>query len=176
MSEWVVRDATSADFDGWRSVFAAVASEGLWIGAEEAPPAEYMRPRFERGIDDPKRLSLVADADGEVVGYLHGDFELAGVVELGMAIESEWRGRGIGAALLDRCITWSTEHGAHKVMLQVWPHNSAAIALYKKAGFHHEGRLVRHWRRRNGELWDLLAMGLNLDRDAPGSPHPDAAS
>ena len=42
-----------------------------------------------------------------------------------------------------------------------------------KFGFVEEGRRVRHARRSNGELWDLIEMGLVLDWDSPGSPYPD---
>ncbi len=52
--------------------------------------------------------------------------------------------------------------------LQVWPHNFTAQALYAKLGFVTEGRLRRHYRRRSGELWDALTMGLMLDTSSPG--------
>lgn len=84
-------------------------------------------------------------------------------------------GPGAGSALMERCIAWAKEHDAHKIKLEVWPHNAAAIALYEKFGFVHEGRCRRHWRRANGELWDMLVMGLILDSDSPGSPHANAA-
>jgi ribosomal protein S18 acetylase RimI-like enzyme len=41
-------------------------------------------------------------------------------------------------------------------------HNKAAIGLYRKFGFVEEGRLVRHIRRADGQLWDLIEMGLLL--------------
>jgi hypothetical protein len=37
-----------------------------------------------------------------------------------------------------------------------------------------EGRLRRHFRRANGELWDVVTMGLVLDTQSPGSSYPDA--
>jgi ribosomal protein S18 acetylase RimI-like enzyme len=46
-----------------------------------------------------------------------------------MAVLSGWRRRGAGSALLRVFIEWAEEAGAHKVSLQVWPHNRAAIAL-----------------------------------------------
>ncbi|HZD38988.1 MAG TPA: GNAT family N-acetyltransferase, partial [Actinomycetes bacterium] len=73
-----------------------------------------------------------------------------------------WRGRGVGSALLRAAIERARQAGAHKVALQVWPHNAAAIALYEKLGFQREGLLRRHYRRRNGELWDAVIMGLQL--------------
>jgi len=57
---------------------------------------------------------------------------------------------------------WAANAGAHKMALEVWPHNEAAIHLYRAAGFVEEGRKVRHYRRRNGELWDSVLMGRPL--------------
>jgi ribosomal protein S18 acetylase RimI-like enzyme len=50
-------------------------------------------------------------------------------------------------------------------LLSVFPHNDAAIALYRKFGFVQEGRLVRHVRRADGQFWDLIEMGLLLGTD-----------
>lgn len=96
MSQWVIREATPEDFDAWRAVFAEVAAEGLWIGAEAAPPAERMRPIFESRVEDPERLVLVVDAAG-VVGALHADSITRGLVELGMELLPAWRGRARAA-------------------------------------------------------------------------------
>lgn len=87
-----------------------------------------------------------------------------------MMVRSDNRGRGVGSALLQACVEWAREHGAHKVTLSVFPHNEPAIALYRKFGFEVEGRLVRQWRRRSGELWDLIPMGLALDTTAATPP------
>ena len=37
-----------------------------------------------------------------------------------------------------------------------------------------EGRFRRHFRRANGELWDVVTMCLVLDTQSPGSSYPDA--
>lgn len=52
--------------------------------------------------------------------------------------------------------------GLHKLTLSVFPQNEAAIGLYRKFGFLEEGRRIKHIRRANGELWDLIDMGLLL--------------
>jgi ribosomal protein S18 acetylase RimI-like enzyme len=85
-----------------------------------------------------------------------------GFGELGMTVARDWRGRGVGSALLASGIEWARERGLHKVSLSVFPHNTAAIALYKKFGFVEEGRRVKQYRRANGELWDAVDMGLLL--------------
>ena len=51
---------------------------------------------------------------------------------------------------------------SHKLCLEVFGHNSAAIALYRKYGFMEEGRRVKQYRRGSGELWDSIVMGLLL--------------
>ena len=52
--------------------------------------------------------------------------------------------------------------GAHKLVLAVFAHNEAGIALYRKFGFVEEGRRVKQYRRQSGELWDSVEMGLLL--------------
>jgi len=79
-----------------------------------------------------------------------------------MAVALPWRGRGVGTALLTAAIEKARNEGLHKLSLEVFPHNDAAIALYRKFGFIEEGRRVRHYRRASGELWDSIAMGLLL--------------
>ena len=88
-----------------------------------------------------------------------------------MAVIDGWRGRGVGSQLMEAALGWAKDQDAHKIELEVWPHNTGALRLYEKFGFVAEGRLRRHWRRANGELWDSIPMGLVLDETSPGSPH-----
>ena len=99
----------------------------------------------------------------ELVGELGLHLARYGVADLGMLVAAGWRGRGVGTALLAEAIDRARKAGAHKIALQVWPHNAAAIALYERFGFEREGLLRRHYRRRSGELWDAVVMGLRLD-------------
>ena len=54
------------------------------------------------------------------------------------------------------------EQRLHKLCLEVFGHNAAGIALYRKCGFVEEGRRTRQYRRASGELWDTIVMGLAL--------------
>jgi RimJ/RimL family protein N-acetyltransferase len=165
----VVRPSTAADFEDWFGLYESVAAEGKWIGGE-APVDRIARKRsYLETLQNEEAASFVAEVDGRLVGSL-GVHMRAGIADLGMLIDVEWRGRGIGSALMEACIAWASDHGAHKVVLEVWPHNQSAQALYRKFGFEEEGRLKRHYRRRNGELWDAIRMGLVLDRSSPGCP------
>jgi RimJ/RimL family protein N-acetyltransferase len=179
---FVVRRATVADTDDWVDLYMAVAAEGRWIGGEVPPtPGEAWRDDLrhrlaERMAEPGSHVYLVAEAEadagagagGAIVGQAGLDLAPYGVASLGMAVARDWRRRGVGSALVDAAVAAARERGAHKVSLQVWPHNTAAIALYRRAGFVEEGVLRRHYRRRNGELWDAVVMGLPLEpRDPP---------
>jgi RimJ/RimL family protein N-acetyltransferase len=143
-------------------LLVAVAADGRWIGMEAPVDTARRRKLLIEALNDRRSAQLVATADGRVIGQLGMELAGYGVADLGMVVAEEWRGRGVGSALLDAGIDWARGAGAHKVALQVWPHNQAAIGLYEKFGFVREGVLRRHYRRRNGELWDAVVKGLQL--------------
>lgn len=173
MADVVVRRVEAADLDAWVTLFEDVAAEGKWIGAEAPVDRAVRAANFNEFLTSTHKARFVAEVDGLLVGDL-GVSDHFGVTELGMMVRAGYRGKGIGSALMAACLDWSRAAGAYKVTLQTWPHNGAAIALYEKFGFAIEGRLRRQWRRRNGELWDALTMGLVLDTESPGSPFADA--
>jgi ribosomal protein S18 acetylase RimI-like enzyme len=137
-------------------VLAAVAEERDAIGTE--PPVDIEARAASWTLDG----TFVVVVGSEVRGSLHVERSRQGYGEIGMAIAREWRGRGVGSALMVAAIEWAREQGLHKLSLSVWPHNSAAIALYRKYGFVEEGRRVKQMRRQSGELWDVVDMGLLL--------------
>ena len=168
------------DLDSALDVLDAVASEAIWLGTEAGFDRQSRAADWERSLGDGSvRFLVVVDpADGRMLG--HGRVHLAryGVAEIGMLLAEEVRGRGVGRRLLDALVDAARELGAHKVELQVWPHNTAAIRLYQSHGFVVEGRIRSHYRRASGQLWDAILMGLLLDpagaRAAEGSGMPDA--
>jgi RimJ/RimL family protein N-acetyltransferase len=168
-----VRPATPDDVEMMIDVLAEVAAEGRWIGTEAPLDRDQRRERFRSHLEDERVLQLVAEADGRVVGHLGLEVLPYGVAQFGMCVAPEWRGRGVGSALVGAAVDGARRLGAHKVTLQVWPHNRAARQLYRKHGFVEEGRIRRHYPRRNGQLWDAIIMGLVLDEERPGSPYPD---
>jgi ribosomal protein S18 acetylase RimI-like enzyme len=137
-------------------LFAAVAEERDGIATE--PPVDLEARAASWTVEG----SFVAVAGAEMIGSLHVELSPHGFGEIGMAVARQWRGRGVGSALLAASIEWAREQGLHKLSLSVFTHNAAAIALYRKFGFIEEGRRVKHYRRASGELWDALEMGLLL--------------
>jgi ribosomal protein S18 acetylase RimI-like enzyme len=155
-ADLAIRAAREEDRVPLALVFAAVAGERDGIATE--PPVDVEQRASTWTIDD----TLVAEVDGEIVGLIHLDASRHGFGEIGMAVARDWRGRGVGSALLAAAIDVARERGLHKLSLSVFAHNDAAIALYRKHGFVEEGRQIKQYRRQSGELWDAIAMGLLL--------------
>jgi RimJ/RimL family protein N-acetyltransferase len=133
-----------------------VAEERDGIAAE--PPVDVAKRASSWDLD----RTLVALAAGEIVGLIFVIDSGFGFGEIGMMVAREWRCRGVGSALVAAAIEWGGENGLHKLTLSVFPHNDAAIRLYRRFGFAEEGRRKKQIRRANGEIWDLIEMGLQL--------------
>lgn len=161
------------EVDDWLDLLAAVAEERDGIAAEPPVDRPVRRQWVEQALVSDDAALLVARVDGRFAGQLGAELR-RGIVSIGMLVARDTRGRGVGTALLDAAVEWAGAVGAHKVALEVWPHNAAALALYRRAGFVEEGRLRRHYRRSNGALWDSVAMGLVLDETSPGGPGPSS--
>ena len=151
-----IRPAGERDRRPLAHLFAAVAEERDGIAAE--PPIDVEKRAANWDLD----RTLVALAAGEVVGHIFVIESGFGFGEIGMMVARDWRGRGVGSALVAAAIEWGRENGLHKLTLSVFPHNEAAIRLYRKFGFAEEGRREKQIRRANGEIWDLIEMGLQL--------------
>jgi RimJ/RimL family protein N-acetyltransferase len=165
---WSVRLATADDLEALFDLVEPVVGEDKWLGAQPPLDRTSCIERWRIDLDDPSAVRFVVDDDGRLAGEANAHLT-GGRADLGMSVASEHRGRGIGRALVTAVIAWAHANGAHKVTLQVWPHNVAARNLYERLGFVEEGRLLRHYRRKNGELWDAIVMGLVLDEASPGS-------
>jgi RimJ/RimL family protein N-acetyltransferase len=159
MTEFEVRPARREDARATAALFAAVAEERDGIATEPPVDVDARALQFAESTAE----TLVAVAAGEVIGSLHVGRSRFGFGDLGMTVARTWRGRGVGTALLAAAIERARDDGLHKLALEVFPHNEAAIALYRRFGFVEEGRRVRHYRRASGELWDSIIMGLPLD-------------
>jgi RimJ/RimL family protein N-acetyltransferase len=73
-------------------------------------------------------------ANNKGFGYISND-----VPELGMAIIPEYRGKGVGTALVKVLFDKMIEMGIKRVSLSVDPHNLAAVKLYQRFGFKEVG-------------------------------------
>jgi len=158
-----VRRATADDVDAIVGLYDELAHERRWVASEPPIDRERYRRELLDALGDPYKVVLVAESGGTVIGELGAFGRPNRPADIGMSVTAEWRGRGVGTALMQACVDWARERGIHKLALQVWPHNDAALHLYEKFGFEREGRLRAHYRRQSGELWDAIVMGRLLE-------------
>ena len=158
MARFTIRPAAADDGRAMAELFAAVAGERTGIATE--PPVDIDERAAQFACT--AAASLVAAADGQIVGMIHIEASRHGFGELGMLVDRDWRGRGVGSALVQAAIIRARGQGLHKLCLEVFAHNTAAIVLYRKSGFIEEGRRTGQYRRASGELWDSIIMGLAL--------------
>jgi len=143
-------------------ILAATAAEGRWIATEGPFDRSARRARCRAMLERDDACLLVATVGGTIAGHLGARSRQIGLIEFGMAVAPAHRRAGIGRALIAACIDWARNRHAYKIILEVFPHNTAARALYRACGFVEEGYFRHHVRRANGELWDAIPMAYML--------------
>jgi ribosomal protein S18 acetylase RimI-like enzyme len=94
-------------------------------------------------IDRDEALVLVAERDGDIVGYLYAGIEPHNWKELreragyvhDILITEDTRGTGIGRELMDAAFAWMREQGVPRVLLWTAASNERARSLFERLGF-----------------------------------------
>jgi diaminopimelate decarboxylase len=164
-----IRRARPGDLRGVARLLADVASERRFIRTEQVRGSRRVWRRRLRESWTNREASIVAVAEGRLVGNI-GIAREAGldahVATLGMSVDKEWRGRGVGSALLGEALRWARSVGVEKVSLTVYQHNTRAVALYRKFGFVDEGRLSGQSKKSYGyEDEVIMSMWLTPQGD-----------
>lgn len=135
---------------------------------------------LERDIRQPKVLaawrkaiergsvhSLVAVAGGEIVATTAVVREplswSAHVAEVRLLVLADWRGKGVGRALLEASIEQAIAEGAAKLTARMTPDQRGAITLFEETGFRGEALLRDHVRDADGGMHDLVILSLDID-------------
>jgi putative acetyltransferase len=136
----VVRPARPSD---WDAVARTMRDDSVVWGTGQLPSLSVAHWASVRGNDGPGAYSLIAEVDGRIAGNggIHVDAHPDGHRGwLGVTVASEWQGRGVGTALMREIVelafTWLR---LSRLELEVWTHNTRAVALYRKLGFETEG-------------------------------------
>lgn len=145
--------AVGAEPEGW------LVADGSWRSvADERRHLRAVRrstdvcvvvAEDERGIAG--RLTIARDPDP---ACRH-------VADVGLMVERRARGQGVGTALLAAAEQWARHVGITKIELHVFPHNTAAIALYEGRGYVREGLRRAHFQR-GRETVDAILMAKLL--------------
>lgn len=178
-----VRDLRWGDFDDltqayWRLYDERDAGEqhGITLAAQKptlSQEVEWFASLFRRTLDG-SAIAVVAEVGGRVVGHCTinrvgraPDSEDGHVGLLGILVERDHRGRGVGRALMRAALARARQR-FEVVRLGVWANNLRAKRLYEHVGFHKVGVYPKAVRRR-GVLQDEELMVIVLDR-AKGHP------
>lgn len=103
-----------------------------------------------------------------VVGIRHTDgfVLLRAIVDeaeiLTLAVNPEARRSGLGLRLVEAAAQFAARMQAVRLFLEVAEDNTAARALYAKAGFTTEGRRKAYYARSGAPAVDAYILGLNL--------------
>ena len=108
-------------------------------------------PQTERGyasfigtqLDEPNVVILVAERDGEVLGYSYAGVEGTDYMSLrgpagalyDIVVDPIHRRRGVGRMLLEASLAALASRGAPRVVLSTAEQNEAAQRLFARAGF-----------------------------------------
>jgi ribosomal protein S18 acetylase RimI-like enzyme len=102
--------------------------------------------------EDSKYDCYVAQADTRIVGFAQLAVRRPADIPMlvprriatieNLVVTAAFRGRGIGRALVERCIARAREQHADTLELLVWAFNRDALAFYEHLGLHTENRTM----------------------------------
>lgn len=130
--EYTIRPARSGD------------AEALYLLNREEMgydyPPERTAARLERLLDSAIDRIFVAEAGGEVVGYVHAQhYELLYADPMknimGIAVSSAHKRKGIGAALLKSVEEWALSDGCAGIRLVSGATRLSAHEFYRRCGY-----------------------------------------
>lgn len=89
--------------------------------------------------EKPFHYGIIFEDKGRIIGYLVGQliFEMGDLFYI--AVDSNYRGNGIGIKLMNFFMKDAKSQGVETISLEVRLSNEAAISLYKKCGFQQIG-------------------------------------
>ncbi|MFA4662670.1 ribosomal protein S18-alanine N-acetyltransferase [Pyrococcus kukulkanii] len=107
---------------------------------------KYPRGLFLTFMEANPETFLVAEYNGKVVGYVMGYLkpDMEGHI-MSIAVHPDYRGNGIGKALMVAVIDRLFKRGARWIGLEVRVSNERAINLYKKLGFKIVKRIISYY-------------------------------
>lgn len=97
----------------------------------------------------------VYELDGEIVGFYIASKVLDLVEIFTIAVDEDYRKRGIGKELLSHLIEKSKESGAREIWLEVSVKNFKAVGLYEKFGFEKDGIRKNYYQKLGEDAYNM---------------------
>jgi L-amino acid N-acyltransferase YncA len=142
---------------------AAIYNQGIEERQATFQTTPHARKDFLERIGDEARPFLVAEAGGEVVGWVavvgYSDRAAyySGVGEAMLYVKRSARRAGIGSRLLEELAAEAERRGFYKLVAKIFTTNAASIALVLAGGWREVGTHRRHGRL-DGEWRDVLVV------------------
>jgi len=140
-----VRPASATDVPEWAAMRA-----DLWPDDDAAAHAGDIADTFLSG--DPDQAAFVAQApDGALTGFVEASIRRDYVDGCdtspvafgeGAFILPEWRGRGVGRALVEAVAAWGRAQGCTELASNALLENTASHAFHEAVGFEETERVV----------------------------------
>ncbi len=141
----IIRPATQDDVPAIQKLnHDLFLSDNEWNGDLDCgwPYSEEGEKYFRDAVESEKYLSIIAEENGKVVGYLDGYIKKPCTIYMGkraeidnMCVDASMRDRGIGGALVDEFKRWAKSQGVERLIVEAFSGNERAIEFYKKSGF-----------------------------------------
>lgn len=174
MVKFTIREATpddAADYNAHRRRIADEPNNGVTRHAGEyTETVEQDRQRLMTIREkDNRALFLAHNEAGELIGICAGGssdyISMRHCVGIGMDVNADYRGQGVGRALLQHLIDWArAKPMIYRLELEVFTSNLRAVRLYLDMGFVIEGTRHRAYRK-HGQFMDAYMMAILFDRD-----------
>jgi L-amino acid N-acyltransferase YncA len=161
----IVRTAVVADAAAITAVYAHHVANGT--GSFDMVPRSLAETEERIAIITGKGWPfLVADIDGEVVGYAYATqfrdrAAYANTCENSIYVRADSVGTGVGTALLKRLVLDAEAFGFRQMIAVVGGGEPSSVALHAKLGFAHAGRM-QSVGRKFGKWLDTVYMQLPL--------------
>jgi L-amino acid N-acyltransferase YncA/DNA-binding transcriptional ArsR family regulator len=146
-----VRTMDAADWPAVRRIYGEGIATGNATFETEVPARNTLDAKWLPGH------RWIAEIDGEAAGWaaatpVSARDCYAGVAETSVYVGEDFRGRGVGRALLHKQVTAADSGGLWTLQTSIFPENRASLALHHSAGFRTLGvreRIAQHhgvWR------------------------------
>jgi L-amino acid N-acyltransferase YncA len=135
----IVRDAVEADLPAILAIYNEIIATSTAV-YRETPATLDERLAWWRAKLEPGYPTLVADDNGAVLGFAtFGDFRswpgYRFTVEHTVHVGRDYRGRGVGTALMGPLIARAESLGKHVMIAGVDADNAGSIAFHERLGF-----------------------------------------
>lgn len=169
-----IRPLIQRDVSGLLTLERAMVADGAGMVREmndvprdEAGMRRELSPWLDGPLRPPNGMLLVFASEVPGTVPILGSAELRRLpwaklkhgAMLAVGVHPEFRGLGLGRALLEVLIAWADAEGLIRLELYVRADNAPARALYERLGFVEEGRRRAFVRLSESELVDDLVMG-----------------